>query len=57
MEDEQKQAYLYGAEQGAEYMRSIGKTDLSLLTPDEALTFSECMCKGYHEKYVELTNK
>lgn len=57
MTEEEKQAYLYGAQQGAEYMHSIGKTDLATLTPDQVLTFSECICRNYHLKYAELTNK
>lgn len=57
MEEEEKGAYLYGAEMGAEYLHSIGKTDLASLTPEEVLTFSECMCKNYHSKYNELSNK
>ena len=50
----EQQAHLYGAQMGAEYLREIGKTDLALLTPSEALTFAECMCKNYHNKINEL---
>lgn len=54
MEDIEKEAYQYGAQMGAEYLREIGKTDLASMTPEEVLTFSECMCKNYHNKYIEL---
>jgi len=57
MEEEEKQAYLYGAEMAAEYSVEIGKTDLALMTPDEILTLSECFCKNYHSKFNELQNK
>ena len=57
MEDEQKEAYLYGAEMAGEYLREIGKSDLAALSPAQVLTFSECMCKNYHMKFIELTNK
>ena len=52
-----QQAYKYGAKMGAEYLKSIGKTDLSELTVAEVLTFSECMCKNYHDKKIELDNQ
>lgn len=57
MEEDLKQAYLYGAQMGAEYMRSIEETDLSVLTPDQALTFSECVCKNYHNKLIEINSQ
>lgn len=57
MENIKHEAYMYGAQMGAEYLKEIGKTDLAKLTGDEVLTFSECMCKNYHLKYVELTSK
>lgn len=53
MEEEDKEAYLYGAKMAAEYTQEIGKTDLKNFTPDEILTFAECMCKNYHLKKVE----
>lgn len=57
MEDEQREAYMFGARMGAEYLNEIGKTDLAVLTPNEVLTFSECMCKNYHSKLVDIQNK
>lgn len=57
MEEHEKEAYLYGAAMGAEYLVEIGKTDLAEMTPHEALVFSECMCKNYHTKYAELISK
>lgn len=53
VEEEEKIAYMYGASMGAEYLKSIGKTDLAQLSGDEALTFAECVCKNYHLKLVE----
>jgi len=57
MEEHQEQSYMYGAQMGGEYLKEIGKTDLAKLTPAEVLTFSECMCKNYHNKYIELNSK
>lgn len=57
MNEKEKEAYLYGAEMAAEYSTEIGKTDLAQMTPDEILTLSECFCKNYHSKYIELSNK
>ena len=57
MEENDRQAYVYGAEMGAEYLREIGKTDLALMTPAEALIFSEVVCKNYHMKKIELDSK
>jgi len=54
MEENQRQAYLYGAEMASEYLNEIGQKDLSLLTLEQILTFSECMCKNYHLKFIEL---
>lgn len=56
MEEEEKQAYLYGAKMAAEYSKEIGKTDLSLMSYEEILTLSECFCKNYHSKIIELEN-
>ena len=53
MEEDQKQAYLYGGMNAHEYAQSIGKHDLATFTADEWLTFCECMCKNYHAKLVE----
>lgn len=53
MEKNEKTAYLYGGQNAAEYMKSIGKIDLSQLTGEEWLTFCECMCKNYHLKIVD----
>jgi hypothetical protein len=55
MEDEEKRAYLFGGQNGGEYLDSIRKTNLAELSEDEWLTFLECICKNYHSKYVELT--
>lgn len=57
MEAEERTAYLHGAKMAAEYSKEIGKTDLALMTPDEILTLSECMCKNYHLKYMELIDE
>lgn len=57
MEEEEKAAYLYGAQMAAEYSTEIGKTDLATMTPEEILTLSECFCKNYHSKIIELQNK
>ena len=56
MTEEQRKAYLYGAQMAAEYSKEIGKTDLATMTPDEILILSECMCKNYHNKIIELEN-
>ena len=57
MEDEEREAYLYGGLNAHEYATSIGKSDLADLTSDQWITFCECMCKNYHSKYNELQNK
>lgn len=38
-----------GAAAGGEYLDSLGKTDLAMLTPDEYMTFIECVCTGFVE--------
>ena len=53
---EQKDAYLHGGLNAHEYAMEIGKTDLTLFTPQEWLTFCECMCRNYHHKIIELEN-
>lgn len=53
MEPEEKIAYLYGVNMAAEYLKSIGKTNLIELDQNEILSFAECMCKNYHLKLVE----
>jgi len=53
----EEQAYMYGAQMGAEYLKEIGKFDLGILSAGEALIFAECMCKNYHNKIIELQNK
>ena len=57
MESNEKDAYIYGGQMAAEYAKSIGKSDLASFTGEEWLTFCECMCKNYHNKYIELSNK
>ena len=57
MDELQKQAYLYGAEMAAEYSKEIGKSDLATMSADEILTLSECFCKNYNNKIIELENK
>tara|TARA_R110000851_G_scaffold111570_2_gene235092 strand:+ start:273 stop:446 length:174 start_codon:yes stop_codon:yes gene_type:complete len=57
MEENERTAYLYGAEMGGEYLKEIGKSDLATLTPQEVLTFSECMCKNFWNKITELNCK
>lgn len=59
LEDEinYNEAYTEGGEMGAEYLKEIGITDLALMTPEQALTFCECVCKGYDFKIAELQNK
>ena len=57
MEEEEKQSYLHGGNNAAEYMKSIGKHDLATLSGDEWLTFCKCMCKNYHSKFIELTGQ
>ena len=54
MTDEEKASYMYGATMGAEYLQEIKNTDLATLTPDQVLTFAECVCKNYHNKIIEL---
>ena len=54
MELNEKIAYLHGGKLGGEYLESIGKSDLAQLTPDEWLTFLECVCKNYHVKFLDL---
>lgn len=54
MENYERDAYMHGAKMAAEYLREIGKTDLAQMTPQEALTFAECMCKNYH--YFRISN-
>lgn len=54
MDELEKEAYMYGAQMGSEYLKEIGKTDLALMNGQEVLTFSECMCKNYAEKLAEL---
>jgi len=56
MENKEQEAYLHGGNNAAEYAKSIGKCDLSQFTGQEWLTFCECMCKNYHDKYTELEN-
>ena len=56
MDELERNAYLYGGQNGAEYLKSIGKDDLKDLTGDEWLTFCECICKNYHVKLIEFTN-
>jgi hypothetical protein len=55
MTDEEKEAYLHGGKNAAEFAQSIGKSDLTQFTGEEWLTFCECMCKNYHLKYVDIT--
>ena len=52
MMDVERESYLEGGEMGKEYLREIGKTDLAIMSHDEALTFLECVCKGYHAAYI-----
>ena len=54
MEEEEKEAYLYGGMNAHEYAQSIGKQDLATFTTGEWLTFCECMCKNYHLKHSEV---
>jgi len=56
IEQMQQEAYLYGGLNAAEYAKSIGKHDLAEFTGPEWLTFCECLCKNYHNKYIELTS-
>lgn len=34
---------------GGEYLESISKTDLATMTPEEWMTFIECVCTGFVE--------
>ena len=38
------------AEMGAEYCKSVGKTDLAQLTPHECVTLIEVICREYKLK-------
>lgn len=51
------EAYMYGGKMGGEYLKEIKLTDLAAMTPGQALTFCECVCKGYDFKMAELENK
>ena len=57
MENDEKQAYLYGAQMAGEYIKEVGVSDLAKLNSEQVLTFSECMCKNYHSKLIELNTK
>lgn len=54
MENEEKLAYLHGIECAVEYTDEIKKTNLADMTPEEVLTFAECMCKNYHQKIMQI---
>lgn len=57
MEENERQAYIYGGQMAAEYAKSIGKHDLATFTGEEWLTFCECMCKNYSQKIAELDDE
>ncbi len=47
---EEIEAALYGGKMGAEYLASIDKTDLALLTGEEVQQLLLCICGGYEQK-------
>lgn len=54
MENNEREAYLFGGKCGAEYAKSINKSNMAEFTGDEWLTFCECMCKNYHLDFIRL---
>lgn len=47
-----REAYLSGGAAGMEYLKEIGKTDLTQMTYDEALTFLQCVCNQFENSRV-----
>lgn len=47
--ENEKTAILEGGRNGGEYLESIGKTDLALLTAEEWSQFCACIVGGYCE--------
>ena len=54
MDNNEREAYAYGGLMGAEYLKEIKKTDLSILSAEEWEIFCECMCKNYHNKLIDI---
>lgn len=54
MDDWELEAALYGGLYGGEYLESISITDLAELDLYQWGTFLECICKNYHQRYIEL---
>ena len=47
-------AFVHGGDLGGEYLDSIGKTDMALLSREEWLTFVEAVVTGYCDHLREL---
>lgn len=54
LEDWQEEAVRFGGAMGGEYLESIGKTDLAMLTAEEWETFIRCVVINAKTKWAEL---
>ena len=57
MTENEIQAIMHAGTPGGEYLDSIKKTDLAVLTEEEWYTFIECIVTGYQDKLFELNGK
>lgn len=53
----EKAAFVHGGEMGGEYLDSIGKTDLAVLTRDEWATFVEAVITSYCDHMRALAER